>query len=197
MARPKKYNADYFPHNNDMRNDRRCKALRSKFNLEGYAVFVMLLETLTGANHFQIEDNKMELELIAGDIDIDSKKLNAILEYLVKLGLLVKDGDLISSPMLNDLKNILNDIREKDRGRKINVSEPGYFPSSRGNSLFGFGLHCMILSGKYCRNNLLRIFTYSGPYWDSISILDIFNASSERFTESVRIYVIFPDSYNC
>jgi hypothetical protein len=123
MARPKKYNADYFPHDNDMRNDRRCKALRSKFNLEGYAVFVMLLETLTGANHFQIEDNKMELELIAGDIDIDSKKLNAILEYLVKLGLLVKEGDLISSPMLNDLKNILNDIREKDRGRKINVSE--------------------------------------------------------------------------
>lgn len=123
MARPKKYNADYFPHNNDMRNDRRCKALRSKFNLEGYAVFVMLLETLTGANHFQIEDNKMELELIAGDIDIDSKKLNAILEYLVKLGLLVKEGDLISSPMLNDLKNILNDIREKDRGRKINVLE--------------------------------------------------------------------------
>jgi hypothetical protein len=123
MARPKKHNADYFPHDNDMRNDRRCKALRSKFNLEGYAVFVMLLETLTGANHFQIEDNKMELELIAGDIDIDSKKLNAILEYLVKLGLLVKEGDLISSPMLNDLKNILNDIREKDRGRKTNVSE--------------------------------------------------------------------------
>jgi hypothetical protein len=123
MARPKKHNADYFPHDNNMRNDRRCKALRSKFNLEGYAVFVMLLETLTGANHFQIEDNKMELELIAGDIDIDSKKLNAILEYLVKLGLLVKEGDLISSPMLNDLKNILNDIREKDRGRKTNVSE--------------------------------------------------------------------------
>lgn len=123
MARPKKYNADYFPHNNDMRNDRRCKALRSKFNLEGYAVFVMLLETLTGANHFQIENNKMELELIAGDIDIDSKKLNAILEYLIKIGLLVQEGDLISSPMLNDLKNILNDLREKDRGRKTNPTE--------------------------------------------------------------------------
>jgi hypothetical protein len=123
MARPQKNNADYFPHNNDMRNDRRCKALRSKFNLEGYAVFVMLLETLTGANHFQIENNKMELELIAGDIDIDSKKLSAILEYLIKLGLLVREGDLISSPMLNDLKKILNDIRDKDRKRKINPSE--------------------------------------------------------------------------
>lgn len=123
MARPQKNNADYFPHNNDMRNDRRCKALRSKFNLEGYAVFVMLLETLTGANHFQIENNKMELELIAGDIDIDSKKLTAILEYLIKLGLLVREGDLISSPMLNDLKKILNDIRDKDRKRKINPLE--------------------------------------------------------------------------
>ncbi len=123
MARPKKYNADYFPHDNNMRNDRRCKALRSKFNLEGYAVFVMLLETLTSANHFQIEDNKMELELIAGDIDIESKKLNAILEYLIKLGLLVKEGDLISSPMLNDLKSILNELREKDRSRKFNPLE--------------------------------------------------------------------------
>ena len=65
----------------------------------------------------------MELELIAGDIDIDSKKLNAILDYLIKLGLLVKQGDLISSPMLNDLKNILNDMRQKDRGRKTNLLE--------------------------------------------------------------------------
>ena len=137
MARPQKNNADYFPHDNDMRNDRRCKALRSKFNLEGYAVFVMLLETLTGASHFQIEDNKMELELIAGDIDIDSKKLNAILEYLIKLGLLVKQGDLISSPMLNDLKNILNDIREKDRGRKIIPSEnPIKENSTKENEVF-------------------------------------------------------------
>lgn len=137
MARPVKHNADYFPHNNDMRNDRRCKALRSKFNLEGYAVFVMLLETLTGANHFQIEDNKMELELIAGDIDIDSKKLNAILEYLIKLGLLVKAGDLISSPILNDLKDILSDLRSKDRKRKTNSSEnPIKENSTKENEVF-------------------------------------------------------------
>jgi len=118
MARPKKENADYFPHTNGLRNDRRCKALRSKFNLEGYAVFIMLLEILTGANHFQFENNKWEVELIAGDIDIDSKKLNAILDYLIKLGLLVKEGEIISAPILNDLKKILNEIREKDRKRK-------------------------------------------------------------------------------
>ncbi len=135
MARPKKDNADYFPHDSDLRNDRRCKALRSKFNLEGYAVFVMLLEILTGANHFQIENNKMEVELIAGDIDIDSKKLNAILDHLIRLGLLVKEGGVISSPMLNDLKKILSDVREKDRKRK-NPENPTKENSTKENRVF-------------------------------------------------------------
>ncbi len=118
MARPIKHNADYFPHNCDLRNDRRCKALRSKFNLEGYAVFVMLLEILTNANHFQIENNPMEIELIAGDIDVDAKKLNAIVEYLLKLGLLVMENEVISSPILEDLKKLLNELRGRDRKRK-------------------------------------------------------------------------------
>ena len=118
MARPIKHNADYFPHNCELRNDRRCKALRSKFNLEGYAVFVMLLEILTNANHFQIENNPMEIELIAGDIDVDAKKLNAIVEYLLKLGLLVMENEVISSPILEDLKKLLNELRGRDRKRK-------------------------------------------------------------------------------
>ena len=118
MARPIKHNADYFPHNCDLRNDRRCKALRSRFNLEGYAVFIMLLEILANANHFQIENNPMEIELIAGDIDIDAKKLNAILEYLLKLGLLVMEKGVIGSPILDDLKKMLNELRGRDRKRK-------------------------------------------------------------------------------
>lgn len=126
MARPIKHNADYFPHNCDLRNDRRCKALRSRFNLEGYAVFIMLLEILANANHFQIENNPMEIELIAGDIDIDAKKLNAILEYLLKLGLLVMEKDVIGSPILDDLKKMLNELRGRDRKRKSeNTSNNG------------------------------------------------------------------------
>jgi hypothetical protein len=34
MARPLKNNADYFPHDNDMRNDEKILALRRKFGLE-------------------------------------------------------------------------------------------------------------------------------------------------------------------
>lgn len=131
MARPIKHNADYFPHNCDLRNDRRCKALRSKYNLEGYAVFLMLLEILTNANHFQISNNPMEIELIAGDIDIDAKKLNAILEYLSKLGLLVMEKEVISSPILEDLKKMLNELRGKDRKRKSGnpINNDIVFPS--------------------------------------------------------------------
>ncbi|HTA62597.1 MAG TPA: DUF4373 domain-containing protein, partial [Bacteroidia bacterium] len=118
MSRPIKNNADYFPHNCDLRNDRRCRALRSKFNLEGYAIFIMLLEILTNANHFQIESKAMEIELIAGDMDVDAAKLQAIIQYLLQLGLLVQENECFSSPILADLKTILQDVRSRDRKRK-------------------------------------------------------------------------------
>ena len=47
MARPKKNNADYFPHDADMRNDPKIRALRRKFGLKGYAIWNMFLESLT------------------------------------------------------------------------------------------------------------------------------------------------------
>jgi hypothetical protein len=118
MARPIKNNADYFPHNCDLRNDRRCRALRSKFNLEGYAIFIMLLEILTNANHFQVEKKAMEIELIAGDIDVETQKLQSIINYLVQLGLLIEENDCFTSPILADLKIILQDVRSRDRKRK-------------------------------------------------------------------------------
>ena len=50
MARPKKQYCDYFSHDRDMRNHRKIKALRTKFGVNGYAVWVMILEVLTGNN---------------------------------------------------------------------------------------------------------------------------------------------------
>jgi len=118
MARPLKNNADYFPHDNDLRNDRRCKALRNKYRIEGYGVFIMFLETLAQANHFEIEYNNLETELLAGDFDIDTAKLNEIAEYLLEVGLLEKNNGLISSPLHEPLKKLLTEHREKERKRK-------------------------------------------------------------------------------
>ena len=41
MARPKKNYCDYFPHDRDMRNHRKVKAIRTKFGPIGYAIWSM------------------------------------------------------------------------------------------------------------------------------------------------------------
>ena len=74
----------------------------------------------------------MELELIAGDIDVNTAKLRAIISYLIKLGLLKKENNKISSPSLNHLKNILFEIRKRDRNRKMENPTKENAPKENG-----------------------------------------------------------------
>ena len=115
MARPLKTNADYFPHDSDLRNDRRCKALRSKFGAEGYGVFHMLLEALAHSDRFEIAYRGLEIELLAGDLDIDSSKLQGIIQYLLTVELLELADQRLTSPLLANLKEILSESRDKER----------------------------------------------------------------------------------
>ena len=87
MARPKKFNADYFSHDADMRNDLRIKAIRTKFGLEGYAIYCMLLEVMTDHDYFQIDFTELEQELIAGDFGISAEKLNEVVDFIIRLDL--------------------------------------------------------------------------------------------------------------
>ncbi|KQC02068.1 DUF4373 domain-containing protein [Pedobacter sp. Hv1] len=96
MARPKKDNADYFSHDKDMRNDPKIRALRKKFK-NGYSVFNMLLEVLTGSDFFFIEINEMEIELLAGDFDEEAEILTQIIDYCVKVKLLFREENQIYS----------------------------------------------------------------------------------------------------
>ena len=118
MARPQKHNADYFPHGTDLRNDRRSKALRNKYGAEGYGVFNMLLEALAHSDHFEITYNPLEVELLAGDFEVEAEKLSSIIEYLLKLELLEQREAFIFSPVHNELKKLLVESREKERKRK-------------------------------------------------------------------------------
>lgn len=93
MARPIKNNADYFPHDADMRNDPRMRALRRKFGIEGYGCYCMVLELLTDADHFQFKNDSLSLELVAGDIDIETGKLESILQYCFQLDLFQLDTE--------------------------------------------------------------------------------------------------------
>jgi len=116
MPRPKKNNADYFSHDNSMRNHRKIRALRTEFGLEGFAAYVMLLETLTEADNFQVELSKeLDWKLLAGDFGIDSDKLKEIFKLIEELELITNKGGIISCESLNERLQPVIDKRLNNR----------------------------------------------------------------------------------
>lgn len=97
MARPHKNNADYFSHDNNMRDDEKIKAVRRKFSHAGYSVWNMLLERLCKAENFCIEYTEESIDLMAGDFSIEPADLKEIIDYLIKLKLILQENDLIFS----------------------------------------------------------------------------------------------------
>ena len=123
MARPQKQNADYFSHDNTMRNDKKIKAVRAKFGLEGYAIYCMILESLTEANLIQIEWNDLEAELLAGDFGIDSEKLTEMINYCLQIGLLQrKNGHIVCRQLEKRLKQVF-DKRKQDLDSLRGINE--------------------------------------------------------------------------
>lgn len=115
MARPIANNAEYFPHQTAMRNHRKLRAVRSKFGIEGYAVYVMLLEVIADANGFTIPWGGIETELIAGDFGVKTEALRDIIEYLHTLDLVqVSDTRITCKSLLETLQPLIK-RRERDR----------------------------------------------------------------------------------
>lgn len=96
MARPKKLNAEFFPHDVDMRNDLKVKALRNKFGPQGYAYWCMTLEHLGNCNYFEYEWTELNIELLATDFNISSDELNDFVAYCMKLELLQIDNGFLT-----------------------------------------------------------------------------------------------------
>lgn len=114
MARPRKLNADWFPHDVNERNKPMVKAIRRKFSHLGYAVWTYLQETLTSSDLFRIKWDDVTVELLAADYDVEPEDLIAIVEYAVKIGLLeIGDGFIFSTEHRNGLKPLLLK-RERD-----------------------------------------------------------------------------------
>ena len=115
MARPTKNNADYFSHDADMRNHRKMKAIRAKFGLEGYAVWNMLLEVLTDSEHFVINIDEVEVELIAGDFGIEGDLLSEMISYFIRLKLLEQENGTLTCTSLIERMQPLLDKRERQK----------------------------------------------------------------------------------
>lgn len=88
MARPLKQGLDYFPHDTDCRNDKKLRIIRALFGLEGYAVYMMLLEQIYQeddlALDFSVPDN---LNIACKDIGIRPAKLLKIIDKSAEIGL--------------------------------------------------------------------------------------------------------------
>ena len=123
MPRPQKNNADWFSHDKDMRNDRKIKALRSKYGMNGYATYSMLLEALTDAEYCRIEYSDIEIELLAGDFGIDSELFKEILQYMDKLNL-ITIGEYIFCEKLDERLKPVFEERERQRKKYKNTVSP-------------------------------------------------------------------------
>jgi len=121
MARPIKNNADYFPHDADMRNDPRVKALRRKFGLEGYAIYNMLIEFLTDSEYFEFKNDALTLEIVAGDFDIKPEQLTEILQYCAQIDLIQIEAKtlVVSCKSLDNRLEPLLSKRKRDRHEVI------------------------------------------------------------------------------
>ena len=135
MARPRKNNAEWFSHDRELRNDRKVKAVRQKFGAEGYAAFVMFLEVLADAEDFKVRFSENEIDLLAGDFEIETEKLEQIVNFFLKVGLLqVEDGYLLNEHLIERLSPLtkkrasMRQLYQETKGDKKPERKPGEPP---------------------------------------------------------------------
>ena len=136
MARPKKNYCDYFPHDRDMRNHRKVKAIRTKFGPIGYAIWSMTLEYLTGIDGNEFEYSDVEFELMAGDFGVSAPEIQQMVDYCIKLGMLFLNDGFIHSESLDErLKPVYEkrgDLKRKSEqqprvnGKFVNTNTADY-----------------------------------------------------------------------
>ena len=121
MSRPIKNNANFFTHFPHDRNSKTSRALRAKFGEGGYGIFQMILESLTGEDHFRMGTSELDFELLAFDFSITQEKFSEIYQYMIKLRILVENDGFFHCPELNKrLEPLLVDRKRKRDSNKDN-----------------------------------------------------------------------------
>lgn len=116
--------AVYFQHSVEMRNDRKVRAIRSKFDVKGYGVLCMLLECIAKENEFALTFDDMEQKLIAADFGIDVSELTAIVAMCAELGLITnKDGKLQSNELNETLAQLTELRKQKSESGKLGAAK--------------------------------------------------------------------------
>lgn len=85
-----------------MRNHKKVKAIRSKFGIAGYGIWVMLLEYLTGNDGNEFEYSDLEIELMSGDFGVSATEIRNVVDYCISLEMLFNKNGFIHSPSLDE-----------------------------------------------------------------------------------------------
>lgn len=85
-----------------MRNHRKVKSIRSKFGPVGYAIWVMVLEYLTGNDGNVFEYSDMEFEIMSGDFGVSATEIRDTVNYCISLEMLFNKDGFIHSPSLDE-----------------------------------------------------------------------------------------------
>lgn len=102
MARQPKLNAAWYTHPANLRNDRYIKAIRSSTGMAGYGILHCLLEALTDADYTTLKVDALELEMLAGDFNVSTADIQAVLTVGQKIGyFLIDSNDCLSCPELD------------------------------------------------------------------------------------------------
>lgn len=106
-------NSFYFDHDYNARNDPKILELRSEFGMEGYGIYWSIIETLA-------EDNQGRIlpSLLGGlcvGYGIPKERLLAILNYMLKIGLLSKDKIGYFSKRMEEHKKLRKLYSDKGR----------------------------------------------------------------------------------
>lgn len=85
MARPERYDVDYFPHY--VNHGRKMFYMRDKFGNDGYAVWFMILEHLGKAKYHYLDlKDKLQIKFLSVELKVSEEVLIEIIENLVELG---------------------------------------------------------------------------------------------------------------
>lgn len=130
MARPRKNNAEYFSHDANLRNNIKIRALRSKYPQNiGYSAYNMLLEIMTDADNFRLENNDLQNTLIAWDIGLDEDLYTDILEFMVTIGLMQRDPEWIwNDHLLERMQPVLNKRKVMQEKYQVRGEKPAETP---------------------------------------------------------------------
>ncbi len=124
MGRPLKNDADYFPHDKDMRNNPKIRAIRQKHGIEGYAIWCMLIESLTDCDNFKMPIDDITIEVLAGEYGIEQDVLNSVLQSFRRLKLIQYDEHELFAPGLLERMQPLLIERARKRAWAANLQNP-------------------------------------------------------------------------